>query len=89
MAHFSVSLSPFGLDFGTLDFGLGLDNCDNVVCDQEQWNTMSPLFNDVHVMVFLGIAFILTFLRSYRCGQITWDNFNTSHKLDFRCPFEF
>ena len=26
MAHFSVSPSPFGLDFGTLDFGLGLDN---------------------------------------------------------------
>ena len=24
---FSVSPSPFGLDFGTLDFGLGLDNC--------------------------------------------------------------
>ena len=23
---FSVSPSPFGLDFGTLDFGLGLDN---------------------------------------------------------------
>ena len=23
----SVSPSPFGLDFGTLDFGLGLDNC--------------------------------------------------------------
>ena len=23
---FSVSSSPFGLDFGTLDFGLGLDN---------------------------------------------------------------
>ena len=23
---FSVSLSPFGNDFGTLDFGLGLDN---------------------------------------------------------------
>ena len=22
----SVSPSPFGLDFGTLDFGLGLDN---------------------------------------------------------------
>ena len=39
--------------------------------DQEQWNTMSPLFNDVHVMVFLGIAFILTFLRGYRCGQTT------------------
>ena len=24
---FSVSPSPFGLDFGSLDFGLGLDNC--------------------------------------------------------------
>ena len=24
--YFSVSLSPFGHDFGTLDFGLGLDN---------------------------------------------------------------
>ena len=24
--NFSVSPSPFGLDFGTLDFGLGLDN---------------------------------------------------------------
>ena len=23
---FSVSPSPFGIDFGTLDFGLGLDN---------------------------------------------------------------
>ena len=23
---FSVSASPFGLDFGTLDFGLALDN---------------------------------------------------------------
>ena len=23
---FSVSPSPFGLDFGTFDFGLGLDN---------------------------------------------------------------
>ena len=23
---FSVSPSPFGLDFGTLDFGLGLEN---------------------------------------------------------------
>ena len=23
---YSVSPSPFGLDFGTLDFGLGLDN---------------------------------------------------------------
>ena len=23
---FSVSPSPFGLDFGTLDFGIGLDN---------------------------------------------------------------
>ena len=23
---FSVSLSPFGLDFGLWDFGLGLDN---------------------------------------------------------------
>ena len=51
------------------------------VCDQEQWNTMSPLFNDVHVMVFLGIAFILTFLRSYRCGQITWDSHNVRKEL--------
>ena len=25
-SDFSVSPSPFGLDFGTLDFGLGLDN---------------------------------------------------------------
>ena len=25
-SDFIVSPSPFGLDFGTLDFGLGLDN---------------------------------------------------------------
>ena len=26
LSHFSVSPSPFGLDFGTLDFGLELEN---------------------------------------------------------------
>ena len=25
LGNFNVSRSPFGLDFGTLDFGLGLD----------------------------------------------------------------
>ena len=29
--YFSVSLSPFGLDFGTLDFGLGLDNNNEMI----------------------------------------------------------
>ena len=34
---FSVSPSPFGLDFGTLDFGLGLDNIreDEVKCGNQ------------------------------------------------------
>ena len=32
---------------------------------QEKWNTYNPLFNDVHVMVFLGIGFLLTFLKNY------------------------
>ena len=33
---FSVSPSPFGLDFGTLDFGLGLDNKSNVCYNLEK-----------------------------------------------------
>ena len=32
---------------------------------QERWNTYNPLFNDVHVMVFLGIGFLVTFLKNY------------------------
>lgn len=35
------------------------------VIDQEKFNTTIPLFTDVHVMVYIGIGFILTFLKNY------------------------
>ena len=37
---------------------------------QERWNTYNPLFNDVHVMVFLGIGFLVTFLKNYSLTAI-------------------
>ena len=40
---------------------------------QERWNTLNPLFNDVHVMVFLGIAFILTFVNNYGLTSICFN----------------
>ena len=40
---------------------------------QERWNTLNPLFNDVHVMVFLGIAFILTFLNNYSITAVCFN----------------
>ena len=37
---------------------------------QEKFNTTIPLFTDVHVMVFIGIGFILTFLRNYSLSAL-------------------
>ena len=40
---------------------------------QDDWNTSMPLFNDVHVMVFLGIGFILTFLQNYSLTALSFN----------------
>ena len=40
---------------------------------QERWNAYNPLFNDVHVMVFLGIGFLLTFLKNYSLTALTFN----------------
>ena len=40
---------------------------------QDQWNNATPLFNDVHVMVFLGIGFLLTFLKNYSLTALTFN----------------
>ena len=34
---------------------------------------MIPLFNDVHVMVFLGIGFILTFIRNLSLTALSFN----------------
>ena len=38
--------------------------------DQEKFNTTIPLFTDVHVMVYLGIGFILTFMNNYSLSAL-------------------
>ena len=55
---FSVSPSPFGLDFGTLDldFGLGLDNSSHFLL-RSLWSGLSQ---------FSGITLILFYFR----GQV-------------------
>ena len=40
---------------------------------QDDWNTSMPMFNDVHVMVFLGIGFILTFLQNYSLTALSFN----------------
>ena len=52
---FSVSPSPFGLDFGTLDFGLGLDTISNPL--------QTPRFNCVGVMIFKFMMFYKSWSR--------------------------
>ena len=38
--------------------------------DQEKFNTTIALFTDVHVMVYIGIGFILTFLQNYSLSAL-------------------
>ncbi|XP_023344042.1 ammonium transporter Rh type A [Eurytemora carolleeae] len=37
----------------------------------EKFNALFPIFADVHVMIYLGIGFILTFLRKYSLSAVT------------------
>merc|ERR1712183_385542 len=38
--------------------------------DQEMFNNIIPLFTDVHVMVYMGIGFLLTFLSKYSLSAL-------------------
>ena len=35
--------------------------------------SLSPVFQDVHVMIFVGFGFLMTFLRRYGFGSISFN----------------
>ena len=73
LCDFSVSPSPFGLDFGTLDFGtsdsgLTIPICSNLKGAQQMMISFHLTLNFRRVLIFLKISF--SRLRAMaRCGS--------------------
>ena len=56
---------------------------------QEKFNTTIPLFTDVHVMVYIGIGFILTFLKNYSLSAVCINLVCGSFALQWYIPVSY
>ena len=69
MQFISIILYNIFTDYGTQAIGTGTSATSNTI------EKYYPFFQDVHVMIFIGFGFLMTFLKKYQFSSVGYNFF--------------